>query len=62
MVGDSSNYNSDDPAEWYSQHSGEYINESVCMNNYGEQIFTSIGDIIDNKEIVKSSMENAQLF
>ena len=50
LVGDSSNYNSDDPAEWYSQHSGEYINESVCMNNYGEQIFTSIGDVIDNKE------------
>ena len=53
-VNDSSNYSADDPVDWYSQHSGNYVDESVCMNSSGEEILTKDGDVIEDSSLCES--------
>ena len=48
VVNDSSNYSADNAQDWYSQHSGSYLNESICMNSSGMEIQSQDGEI-DNR-------------
>jgi outer membrane receptor for ferrienterochelin and colicin len=48
-VDDSSSYSSDNTDEWYSEHSGSYIDTETCMNNNGMEILNTDENLILNE-------------
>ena len=54
-VSDDSNFMSDNPSNYYSEHSGSHVIETYCSNSKGGEIFSSeTGEhIIDNIECIQ---------
>ena len=54
-VSDQSNFQSDDPSNYYSEHSGSHVFETYCSNSRGGEIFDpeTGSHIIDDSECMQ---------
>ena len=54
-VSDQSNFQSDNPSNYYSEHSGSHVFETYCSNSQGGEIFypETGGHIIDDSECMQ---------